>query len=78
MHMKWSILYNIIATISGTFGILALIGAWTASSSGTAFGFTQSQLYNDAHGLILLAILFAIGTLVHHNNEDDKKNSKLI
>ena len=45
-----------IARATGILGGLALIGAWIAGESGTAFGFSQQHLYNDAIVLTLISI----------------------
>jgi len=45
-----------IAIVLAILGGLALVGAWIAGESGTALGFSQEHLYNDAIVLTLLSI----------------------
>lgn len=71
--MKWSQILHISTMLIGIVGFLALIGAWIARNE-TFFGRTQQHFFNDAISLILLAILFALGTLIHQNEE--RKNQK--
>lgn len=72
--MKWSKLLHGVAAISGFGGILALFGAWIATSRGSFLGQTEQHLFNDAQALLLASIAFGIGTLLHQRNEDTKKN----
>ena len=48
-----------------------LISAWIAGS-GTFLGFTQEHLFEDTKSLLLVAIAFGIGTLIHQNEEKRK------
>jgi len=67
--MKWSPILHGIACVSGVVGVVALIGAWIATSSGTFIGLSEEHLYNDAKSLLLVSIAFGIGTLVHIHGE---------
>lgn len=69
--MKWSGILHGIAAIAGIIGALALIAAWIAGS-GTFLGFTQEHLLEDTKSLLLVAIAFGIGTLIHQNEERNK------
>lgn len=66
--MAWSKLLHFLAVILGIIGFLALVGAWIAGD-GEFLGFEQAHLFSDANSLLLLAILFALGTLIHQNLE---------
>lgn len=54
-----------LARILGIWGGLALVGAWLAGESGTALGFSQQHLYNDAIVLTLIAISALLCALVY-------------
>ena len=69
--MKWSPTLHGISAVSGILGALALIGAWIAGT-GTFLGFSQEHLFEDAKALLLVAIAFGIGTLIHQNEERKK------
>ena len=45
-----------VSIVTGIFGGIALIGAWIAGENGTALGFSQSHLFNDAIVLTLIGI----------------------
>lgn len=66
--MGWSKLLHVLAVIVGIVGFLALVGAWIAGDE-DFLGFAQEHLFSDATGLLLLAILLALGTLIHQNIE---------
>jgi len=66
VKMKWSPILHGISAIAGIIGALALIAAWIAGS-GTLFGLTQAHFFEDAKALLLVAIAFGIGTLVHQD-----------
>lgn len=53
--MKKSTFIHGASIVTGIWGMLALIGAWLAGEGGTAFGFSQTHLYNDAIVLILIS-----------------------
>ena len=69
--MKWSPILHGISAITGIIGVLVLISAWIAGS-GTFLGFTQEHLFEDTKSLLLVAIAFGIGTLIHQNEEKRK------
>lgn len=58
-----------IARIIGVWGGLALVGAWVAGESGTALGFPQQHLYNDAAVLTLISISALVCVLVYLQQE---------
>ena len=64
--MHWS------ARILGIWGGLALIGAWLAGGGGTALGFSQQHLYNDAIILTLISISALVCAMVYLQQEKTK------
>jgi len=70
--MKWSPTLHMVAFVLGILGLLALIGAWIATSDGNFLGLSEGHLFNDAIALLLGSIAFGIGTLVHQNEERRK------
>lgn len=54
--MKKSTVLHGVSIITGILGGFALIGAWLAGDDGTALGFSQQHLYNDAIVLELIAV----------------------
>jgi len=66
---KWSPILHGIAAVSGVVGILALIGYWISLVNGTFLGLSDTHLFNDVVGLLLVSIAFGIGTLVHLQEE---------
>lgn len=67
--MNWSIILHKVTIIVGFIGFLALIAAWIAGENGRFFGQTQQHLFYDSFALFMLAILLAIGTIIHQNEE---------
>jgi len=67
--MKWSPILHGIAAVAGIAGTLALLAAWIAGWRGTLFGLTEQHFFNDAMGLLLVSIVFGVGTLVHLKEE---------
>ncbi|MCH7568011.1 MAG: hypothetical protein IIA87_01185 [Nanoarchaeota archaeon] len=67
--MKWSPILHILTMIIGLVALLSLIGAWIAGENGRFLGFSQIHLFYDAISLFLFAILAALGTLIHQNEE---------
>jgi len=67
--MKLSSLFHWATRITGTLGVAALIGAWIAGENGTALGFSQAHLYNDAIVLTLLSISAILCALVYLKTE---------
>ncbi len=63
--MKLSKLFHIVSVVSGCAGVVALLGAWSAGTTGTAFGFTQPHLFIDAIVLVLIAIWLQLATMHH-------------
>lgn len=54
--MKKSSFIHGVSIATGIWGASALIAAWFAGENGTALGFSQSHLYNDAIVLTLISI----------------------
>ena len=67
--MKWSPILHILTMIIGLVALLSLIGAWIAGENGRFLGLSQIHLFYDAISLFLFAILAALGTLIHQNEE---------
>ena len=67
--MKKSSLLHGASIVAGIWGALALLGAWIAGESGTAFGFSQAHLFNDAIILQLIAISAGICALYRRQLE---------
>lgn len=55
--------------VTGIWSALALLAAWIAGEGGTAFGFSQSHLFNDAIVLQLIAISAGICALYRRQLE---------
>lgn len=55
--------------VTGIAGALALIAAWLAGEGGTAFGFSQAHLYNDAIVLQLIAVSAGVCALYRRQLE---------
>ena len=60
MTIKWSPILHGIAFVSGIIGILALIGAWIATTQGSFLGLSEEHLFNDAKSLLLVSVAFGI------------------
>ena len=69
--MKWSPILHGVSAVSGILGVLVLIGAWVATFSGSFLGLSEEHLFNDSIALLLVSIAFGIGTLIHHNEENN-------
>jgi len=67
--MKKSTILHGVSIVAGIWGVLALFGAWIAGEGGTAFGFSQSHLFNDAIILQLIAISAGICALYRRQLE---------
>ncbi len=67
--MKWSPILHGISAIAGVFGMLAIFGAWIATSNGSFLGMSEQHLFNDAISLLLASVAFGIGTLIHLKEE---------
>ena len=67
--MKWSPTLHGVSAIAGIVGLLSLISAWIAGSTGTVFGLNQAHFFNDANALLLVSVAFGIGTLIHLHEE---------
>jgi hypothetical protein len=67
--MKKSSIMHWIARLVGVLGGLALVGAWVAGEGGTALGFSQRHLYNDAIVLTLISIAALMCALVYLQQE---------
>lgn len=55
--------------VTGIWSVLALFAAWTAGENGTALGFSQQHLYNDAIVLQLIAISAGVCALYRRQLE---------
>lgn len=55
------------AIVSGSLGVLAILGAWWLQWTGQLdiYGLSQGHLYNDAVVLLLAAIWFMTGAFWH-------------
>jgi len=62
--MKWSPVLHGVSAVAGVLGVLALFLAWIAGT-GILFGLSQEHFFEDAKTLLLVAIAFGIGTLIH-------------
>ena len=72
--MKKSIFIHGVSIVAGIAGALALLGAWIAGDGGTAFGFSEAHLWNDAIVLQLIAISGGICAIYRRDLEKrDKK-----
>ena len=69
--MKKSSLMHWISIVTGIWGALALLAAWVAGEGGTAFGFSQSHLFNDAIVLQLIAISAGVCALYRRQLEKE-------
>lgn len=69
--MRKSTIMHWIARVSGILGGFALVGAWIAEGSGTAFGFSQQRFYNDAIILTLISISAFVCVLVYLKEENN-------
>jgi len=54
--MKKSSLIHGVSIVTGIWSAMALLAAWIAGAEGTALGFSQAHLFNDAIVLQLIAI----------------------
>lgn len=54
-------------------GALALIAAWIAGEGGTALGFSQSHLFNDAITLTLLSISGGVCAIYRRQLEREER-----
>lgn len=62
--MKKSTFVHGASIVFGIWGGLALVGAWVAGTDGTALGFSQQHLYNDAIVLTLIGISAGVCALI--------------
>ena len=67
--MKWSSILHGISAVAGVLGVLSLFGAWIVGADGTILGLSQEHLFNDTNALLLTAVAFGIGTLIHQRQE---------
>lgn len=67
--MKRSLIMHWIARVVGIWGGLALVGAWIAGEGGTALGFSQQHLYNDAIVLTLVSISALVCAILYLQQE---------
>ena len=67
--MKWSKILHCLAVASVALGILSFLTTYIAGEEGRFLGFSQEHLYKDAFFFVLLAIVFALGVIIHSNKE---------
>ena len=67
--MKKSSFIHGASIVTGIWGALALLGAWLAGEGGTFLGFSQSNLFNDAIVLQLIAISAGVCALYRRQLE---------
>lgn len=70
--MKKSTFIHGVSIVIGIWGALALLAAWIAGEGGTAFGFSQSHLYNDAIVLTLISISGGVCAVYRRHLEREK------
>lgn len=70
--MKKSAFIHDVSIVIGIGGALALLVAWIAGEGGTAFGFSQSRLYNDAIVLTLISISGGVCAIYRRQLEREK------
>lgn len=70
--MKKSTFIHGVSIITGIWGALALLAAWISREGGTAFGFSQSHLYNDAIVLTLISISGGVCAIYRRQLEHEK------
>lgn len=73
--MKLSKLAHLMSIVIGIAGAFCLVGAWAAGAGGTFFGLSQTQLFDNAIVLELIAIAMALCTLVRMQLERDTPGS---
>ena len=71
--MKLSKIFHVISALVGLVGVIMFFGAWSASTNGSAFGLSETHLFNDATALILIAIWLQLGTMHHMKLEEKGK-----
>lgn len=71
--MKKSLFIHGVSIITGIGGALALLAAWIAGEGGTAFGFSQSHLFNDAIVLTLISISGGVCAIYRQQLEQQNK-----
>lgn len=67
--MKRSLILHWLGRAIGVLGGLALVGAWVAGEGGTALGFSQQHLYNDAIVLTLISISAFVCAMIYLQQE---------
>lgn len=72
--MKKSSFIHGVSIVTGIWGALALLAAWIAGESGTAFGFSQSHLFNDAIVLTLLSVSGGVCAIYRRQLEREGKS----
>lgn len=70
--MKKSLIMHWLGRVVGVWGALALVGAWVAGEDGTALGFSQPRLYNDAIVLTLIAISALVCAMLYLQQEQSR------
>ncbi len=62
---KWSGKMHVATMAVATLGALSLLGAWFVGDTGRILGLDREHLYLNAGVLMLLAIAFGVGTIIH-------------
>ena len=73
--MKLSKIFHVVSALVGLAGVVMFFGAWSANTNGSAFGLSETHLFNDATVLVLIAIWLQLGTMHHIMIE---KNGEII
>lgn len=68
--MKKSKIFHIVSALVGLVGVVLLLGAWSTSANGSAFGMSETHLFNDATVLVLIAIWMQLATIHHIKLEE--------
>lgn len=71
--MKKSTFIHGVSIVTGILGALALLAAWIAGEGGTAFGFSQSHLFNDAIVLTLISISGGVCAIYRRHLEHESR-----
>ena len=70
--MGWSSIVHALTSITGLASIAAMICMWIFGENGLWI-FSKQDLYNTSIILILIAIWFALGVLIHLVKEDKEE-----
>ncbi|MEX0920118.1 MAG: hypothetical protein WDZ69_00875 [Candidatus Pacearchaeota archaeon] len=70
--MRWSPFLHSITWVSAILGFLAFMASLIATT-GDLMGLSDDQLFNITKSLLLISISFALGTIIHQNNEESER-----